>query len=327
MKKRIVTLSLRRCFCCWQACSGGGEESSSTALNVVVAATYVDDSMVEGLKTELATLTDYPDITISTVAMGDSEADPMGTMAGMAKLSGMMAAGEVDVLITDADNARRYGDNGESYIALSELFTEEELAALSAEATGVPVLDDEGQETGETSAACGFILSENASALTGLVDMRIFVVRQLQKKRTRPRPWSICLPAWNKPVVQVWRAHLAMHQSQDGHFVFGAAFCRFAELQADFLPPFEKKLRISHKTQGQEHVLRFEIASLAAPAVAEIPVIEFAFFLRYTPEPPTWAGNGKWFHRLGCAGWPILPPGSWPSRKSFDWAPSRCSRW
>lgn len=181
MKKRIVTLMLAAMLLLLAGCSGGGEESSSTALNVVVAATYVDDSMVEGLKTELATLTDYPDITISTVAMGDSEADPMGTVAGMAKLSGMMAAGEVDVLITDADNARRYGDNGEAYIALSELFTEEELAALSAEATGVPVLDDEGQETGETSAACGFILSENASALTGLVDMRIFVFANCEK--------------------------------------------------------------------------------------------------------------------------------------------------
>ena len=181
MKKRIVTLMLAAMLLLLAGCSGGGEESSSTALNVVVAATYVDDSMVEGLKTELATLTDYPDITISTVAMGDSEADPMGTVAGMAKLSGMMAAGEVDVLITDADNARRYGDNGEAYIALSELFTEEELAAMSAEATGVPVLDDEGQEIGETSAACGFVLSENASALTGLVDMRIFVFANCEK--------------------------------------------------------------------------------------------------------------------------------------------------
>ena len=174
MKKRIVTLMLAAMLLLLAGCSGGGEENSSTALNVVVAATYVDDSMVEGLKTELATLTDYPDITISTVAMGDSEADPMGTVAGMAKLSGMMAAGEVD-------NARRYGDNGEAYIALSELFTEEELAAMSAEATGVPVLDDEGQETGETSAACGFVLSENASALTGLVDMRIFVFANCEK--------------------------------------------------------------------------------------------------------------------------------------------------
>ena len=81
MKKRIVTLMLAAMLLLLAGCSGGGEESSSTALNVVVAATYVDDSMVEGLKTELATLTDYPDIAISTVAMGDSEADPMGTMA------------------------------------------------------------------------------------------------------------------------------------------------------------------------------------------------------------------------------------------------------
>ena len=55
------------------------------------------------------------------------------------------------------------------------------LAAMSAEATGVPMLDDEGQETGETSAACGFILSESASALTGLVDMRIFVFANCEK--------------------------------------------------------------------------------------------------------------------------------------------------
>lgn len=119
MKKRVVALMLASLLLLLAGCSGGGEESSSTALNVVVAATYVDDSMLEGLKTELSTLTDYPDITVSAVATGDSQADPMGTMAGMAKLSGMMAAGEVDVFITDADNARRYGDNGEAYIALA----------------------------------------------------------------------------------------------------------------------------------------------------------------------------------------------------------------
>lgn len=181
MKKRVVALMLASLLLLLAGCSGGGEESSSTALNVVVAATYVDDSMLEGLKTELSTLTDYPDITVSAVATGDSQADPMGTMAGMAKLSGMMAAGEVDVFITDADNARRYGDNGEAYIALADLFTGEELAAIPAEATGVPVLDDESQETGETSAPCGFVLSESASALAGLADLQIFVFANCEK--------------------------------------------------------------------------------------------------------------------------------------------------
>ena len=76
MKKRVVALMLASLLLLLAGCSGGGEESSSTALNVVVAATYVDDSMLEGLKTELSTLTDYPDITVSAVATGDSQADP-----------------------------------------------------------------------------------------------------------------------------------------------------------------------------------------------------------------------------------------------------------
>lgn len=147
----------------------------------MVAATYVDDSMVEGLKTELATLTDYPDITISTVAMGDSEADPMGTMAGMAKLSGMMAAGEVDVLITDADNARRYGDNGESYIALSELFTEEELARCLPRQLACPCWMTKGRKPAKPARRAALSSAKTPARSTGLVDMRIFVFANCEK--------------------------------------------------------------------------------------------------------------------------------------------------
>lgn len=181
MKKRLITVLLAAMLILLAGCSGGENESESASLNVVVASVYVDDDMVEGLKTELETLTDYPDIAVATVAMGDSEADPMGTVAGMAKLSGMMASGEVDVLITDEENARRYGDNGESFVAISELFTEEELAAFAGEAVGVPVLDEESQPTGETSDACGFALSANASALVGLTDMQAYVMVNCEK--------------------------------------------------------------------------------------------------------------------------------------------------
>ena len=56
------------------------------------------------------------------------------------------------------------------------------MAAVAAAAVILVALSFvQKKETGETSAACGFILSESASALTGLVDMRIFVFANCEK--------------------------------------------------------------------------------------------------------------------------------------------------
>jgi len=107
--------------------------------------------------------------------MGDAENDPMSAMGGMSKLSVMLATGEIDVLITDEDHARQFGESGEAFVALSEMFTEDEISAFTGESVGVPVFDDNGDLTSEMSAPCGIILSENASALAGISGLQIHV--------------------------------------------------------------------------------------------------------------------------------------------------------
>lgn len=163
--------------------SGGDQAASGTGLRVALVAVYVPDEATAALEAELAAV---PALaaeggampTVAGVSSGDSEADPMGTMAGMAKIGGMFAAGEIELMICDAENVRRYGDGGESYVALSELFTEEELAGFHAVAFSLYKLDDEGNEVGEESAPCGLDFSGNEAlkALTGMKDPHAVVI-------------------------------------------------------------------------------------------------------------------------------------------------------
>lgn len=147
-------------------CSSGS--SKTVSLGVAVAAMYVDDAKLTLLKDDLTAA--FPDMnneetamSIQSIPTGDPEGDPMSAMAGMTKISAMMAAGEIDILICDPDNARRHGDNGETYVALDQLFTEEEIAELGITGVTLPVVDEETSElTGEQTHAVGVDLSGNA---------------------------------------------------------------------------------------------------------------------------------------------------------------------
>ena len=175
-KKYLLAFLLAALLVVLAGCSGEEKKpEASNTLQVVVASAYVSDEMLENLKTELAKLTDVPDVIVTALSMGDPEKDPMGAMAGMTKISAMMSSGEVDLLVTDADSARRYGDNGETYAALAGTFTEAEISAFAATPTGVALVDEEGNVLDETSAECGVILTGNASALTGLPGMQMFI--------------------------------------------------------------------------------------------------------------------------------------------------------
>lgn len=168
MKKRILslialTLAL---ILLLTGCSSGSDKSVSAG--IVIAAKYVDDENFtvfgDGLIAAFPQMNnDETSMSIQSVPTGDAASDPMGTMAGMTKITAMMTAGEIDVLICDPENARRYSDNGETYIPLSDLFTEEEMAQLNITGVALPVVDAEtGEETGETTAELGVSLSDNA---------------------------------------------------------------------------------------------------------------------------------------------------------------------
>lgn len=159
-------------------CSGASDESGmqSTALNIVVAAKYVDDEMISGLKEEVAKIDAGMEIVVSGVTMSNPDTDPMGFMGGSTQLAGRIASHEVDILITDADTARRMGENGEGYLAINDTFTADEIETFAAGLACVAVVNDEGEITDQVSAPCGAVLSEHASLLTGHAGMQMFIV-------------------------------------------------------------------------------------------------------------------------------------------------------
>ena len=152
--KRILALAMAALLALTlTGCSSGGgsgkKEAASATLNVVVAAPYVDDGMLTGLKEELAKVDEGSEIVVTGVTMSDSEKDPMGFMAGMARLSGSIAAKEVDILITDADNARRMGDNGEGYLPINDTFTAGEIEKFTSGLACVSIVGEDGEITDE----------------------------------------------------------------------------------------------------------------------------------------------------------------------------------
>lgn len=183
--KRILALAMAALLALTlTGCSSGGgsgkKEAASATLNVVVAAPYVDDGMLTGLKEELEKVDEGSEIVVTGVTMSDSEKDPMGFMAGMARLSGSIAAKEVDILITDADNARRMGDNGEGYLPINDTFTAGEIEKFTSGLACVSIVGEDGEITDEVSAPCGVRLSENASALASLKNMQMFILANTQ---------------------------------------------------------------------------------------------------------------------------------------------------
>lgn len=166
MKKRVVALAMVLVLVLMTAtgCSDKKEEKG-TSLQVVLSSAYVFEEQAEALKKELTTAlpqlnTENAALKLTYIAAGDSEKDPYTTMAAVAQMGGMMAGKEVELLICDAETARRYAENGEAYVPLSELFTQEEMTQLELQPACVALSDDEGNLTGEMSAACGVDLSD-----------------------------------------------------------------------------------------------------------------------------------------------------------------------
>lgn len=172
MKKKCASLLaiLLAAVLLLTGCSGNKDQEieSSHSLQVLLAAPYVTDEHANALKDELSTahpelFTDANPLSVQYVLMGDGKSDPSIMIAGITKIAAMFSAKEIDLMICDADNARRYGENGENYVPLDTLFTQAEQQELGIKAACVPILDDEGNETGEMSEPCGVDLTENAA--------------------------------------------------------------------------------------------------------------------------------------------------------------------
>lgn len=169
MKKRMLALILALTMLMLTGCSDSeknetNEENMASTLCIVAMPGYYfdedDESLEKVLNAALPELsTDTEKITVEYIVASDSESDPYGTMAAMTQISVRMASHEIDLLLCDEDWARRFGDGGETYVPLAELFTEEEQAELGMTPASVALVDDEGNVTDTLSAPCGVDLS------------------------------------------------------------------------------------------------------------------------------------------------------------------------
>lgn len=164
-------------------CSSKKKDSETVSLNVALAAKFISEEMVELFSSNLKTgLPEYNDgeksISVLGITTGDSEADPFSVMAGTAKIGGMMASGQVELWICDAENAIRYADGGTNYVALNTLFTQEELDSFGGTLIRIPKTDDEGNKTGEFSEICGIDLSQTIAGaeLADIVGPQMFIM-------------------------------------------------------------------------------------------------------------------------------------------------------
>lgn len=185
MKKRIFTVSLILVLLLTllTGCSSKEETAQKNSLHIVVAAPFATEEQANALKDAIVSAApeldseDLP-LSVSHIATGDTEKDPYGAMAGMSQMTVRMMSDEIELLICDADNARRHGDNGETYIPLSELLTEEEISELSVVPATIPIIDEAGNLTEERSGACGVDLSENKALvqMLNIADLGAYVI-------------------------------------------------------------------------------------------------------------------------------------------------------
>ena len=161
--------------------AGCGSEKAAV-FQMAFCAPYVEAEAVETYGETVKA--DLPELTVegteplfTAMTMGDSKADPMTAMAGMTKFSAMVAAGELDVVVSDLDNAARNA-RGESFLDVSSFLTEEELERYAERLLSFDMVDDEGNPTGEKTAVCGIDVSDNEtlSALAGGGECGVFVV-------------------------------------------------------------------------------------------------------------------------------------------------------
>lgn len=185
MKKKLALLAalLLASLVILSGCSADRESGENATLNVVIAAPYVPEESKTALEKELqeafpALNTAEGKFNVQAVSTGDAKTDPGSTVAGMARMGGMIASGEIELLLCDAENARRYGEQGEAYLPLSQLFPEAEQEALAITPATVALVDEEGKATGEESAPCGVNLAgrEGLESLLGLKGLSAYVV-------------------------------------------------------------------------------------------------------------------------------------------------------
>jgi len=180
---------------CVSGCSSGSKKASS--FQMAFCAAHVDERAVTSFGTSMTSR--MPELTIDgkapqflSMMMGGqarSEAlpglgasDPMLIMGGIVRISSMVAAGELDVMVADMENAARDA-RGSIFMPLKDIFTEAELAdiSLTRELLSFELVDTASEipaPTGEMTPLCGIEVSGNDQirAIFGNQKVGVFII-------------------------------------------------------------------------------------------------------------------------------------------------------
>lgn len=119
----------------------GCSSDSKQTIQIIVGNSYVSQENLDACEEEL--LASYPDwqgeeteIEFTPIDFGDPETDPYAG-ASIAKVSAMVTAKEIDLMICDTENAARFA-RSEMFVPVEEVLSEEELAQYEATPPPLP---------------------------------------------------------------------------------------------------------------------------------------------------------------------------------------------
>ncbi len=159
------------------ACSS--KESSS--IEILIGNSYVIPENFDSTTQDL--IANHPDwqdeeatVGFTSINFGDPETDPYAG-ANIAKVSAMVAAKEVDIMICDMDNAARLART-EMFTPVEEILSEEDMEKYQDRLLTFELVDEEGNLTGEYTPACGISITgqEAFDKIYGEQEYGVFLV-------------------------------------------------------------------------------------------------------------------------------------------------------
>ena len=167
---------------------GCSSNERGNQFQIVFYASQVSENAVTGYGSFL--LEQIPELTIegraplfTPMVMGDAlqQIDPMMAMGTTMRLTGLMATGEVDMIIGNMENASNMAQ-GESFIPLTEIFSESELRNLDDRLISFDITSVNESNarvpTGERTPALGISITGNdhIRAIFGSQEIGVFII-------------------------------------------------------------------------------------------------------------------------------------------------------
>ena len=156
-------------------CGGGEEEFPGVGVSVLTM--YIDTTEEHFLSDVLAERTDIQ-CSVIPIATGHFENDPSAAMGGLVKLTSLISAKEVDILVSSMTEAERQAV-ADTFTPLSDVFTDEELADF--ELVSFDIVDDHGIEGALHGVPCGIRLTDPELASLDDSGMALFLIRNTAK--------------------------------------------------------------------------------------------------------------------------------------------------